>query len=463
MAENYFEQIDVFEQRNAVGGVWNYTPNSIKASEPIKVPSLNAREPAEKPIWAKQQDGTSEPIFVSPVYAQLETNNPRELMRFTEVDLPADTQLFPKHATIKQYIESYGDEVKKLIKFETQVKNVRIKDPIKHTWELEAVNIRTGASIVSTYDAVVAANGHYAVPFIPDIPGLELWNKAYPKSVSHAKLYDSPEDFREKKVVIVGGAASGLDIGAQIGSVTKGRVIVSQRAESYLAASAPSNRIVRPQIMEFLPPADHERAVRFEDGHIEDHIDSVLFCTGYFYSFPFLQSLHPPVVTDGERTRNIYKQIFYIDHPTLAFPVLAQKVTPFPMAENQAAIISRIWSGRLGLPSKEDMKRSEEAEIALRGDGKSFHIHEYPMDCDYMNELYTWAEKATLRQGLINDGKGKRGAFWGEKERWLRSQFPSIRKAFVERGEKRSEAKSFTDVGFDFEAWEREQQSIPKL
>lgn len=463
MAENHFEEIDVFEQRNVIGRVWNYTDSSIKAHESIPVPHVNAQEPAEKPIWTKQADGTTEPIFVSPVYKNLETNNPKELMRFAEKDLPPDAQLFPKHATIKQYIESYGEEVKKHIQFETQVTDLRVKDPQSDTWELIATNLRTGAVTVSTYDAVVAANGHYAVPYIPDIPGVGDWNVSFPKIISHAKFYDSPEDYRGKKVVIVGGAASGLDIGGQISAVTKGKIIVSQRSESYLAVSAPSDRIIRPQIEEFLPPTSHDRGLRFADGHIEEQVDAVLFCTGYFYSFPFLQSLKPPVVTDGNRTRNIYKQIFYIDHPTLAFPVLSQKVTPFPMAENQSAVISRIWSGRLELPSKAEMKASEDAEIRLRGDGKHFHIYEYPVDCDYMNELYNWAEKAATRPSLINGGKGKCGAFWGEKERWLRSQFPIIRRAFVDKGEHRDEIKTFVDLGFDFEAWKQEQQNGPKL
>ncbi|KAJ5223721.1 hypothetical protein N7468_008263 [Penicillium chermesinum] len=465
MAEKYFEQIDVFEQRNTIGGIWNYTPCFIKAEESstTTVPNVDAQEPAERPTWTTSPHGNTEPIFVSPIYAHLETNNPKELLRFSEKALPADAQLFPKHAVIRQYLESYGEEVKDLVQFETQVQNLKVKDPQNNTWELTATNLRTGAVITSTYDAVVAANGHYVVPYIPDILGVSAWNKAYPNSISHSKFYDSPEVFRGKKVVIIGGAASGLDIGAQIGAVTKGKIIVSQRSESYLAVSAPSDRTIRPQIAEFLPPASHDREIRFSDGHVEDQVDAVLFCTGYFYSFPFLQTLEPPVVTDGSRTRNVYKQIFYIEHPTLAFPVLAQKVTPFPMAENQAAVFARVWSGRLPLPSKEDMKASEDAEIALRGDGKAFHVYEYPVDCDYMNEMYSWAGKAQPRSGLDNDGHGKPSAFWGEKERWLRSKFPDIRRAFVNQGEKRSEIKSIVDLGFEFGAWKRRQQGAPKL
>lgn len=48
------------------------------------------------------------------------------------------------------------------------------------------------------YDAVAIANGHYAVPFIPDIPGIKEWNERYPGRIMHSKFYRRPEDFKGK-------------------------------------------------------------------------------------------------------------------------------------------------------------------------------------------------------------------------------------------------------------------------
>lgn len=459
LAEQYFDQIDVFEQRSSVGGAWNYSPGSFKIGVSTAVPHLNSHEPAEKPIWFNQPEGKREAIFISPLYDRLETNIPKGLMRYSDKPFPSDAQLFPKHGTVKQYLDEYAQDVESLIQFETQVSDVRLKDPELATWELETTNLQNGDVSLRTYDAVVVASGHFTVPHIPDIPGIASWNRSYPGAISHSKFYDSPESFRGKKVVVVGNSASGLDIGAQISEVSKGKVIVSQRSESYFAASESSDKMIYPEILEFLSSAHHNRAIRFANGRIEQQVDAVVFCTGYFYSYPFLESLSPPVVTHGWRTMNVYQQLFYIERPTLAFPVLSQRVIPFPIAENQAAVFSRVWSGRLQLPSKAYMQAWEVGEVANKGDGKAYHLLPFPLDADYLNYLYHWAASAEPRAGLANDGKGKHGTFWGERERWMRAHFPEIKRAFAEKGDQRGTIKTLAELGFiyDERKWEEEK------
>lgn len=462
LAEKSFDQIDVFEQRSSVGGAWNYSPNSSKIEKSVPIPHTNPHEPVEPPTWIAGVDGASEAVFVSPLYDRLETNIPKDLMRFAEKPFPADAQLFPKHRTVKQYLEDYAEDIRSLIQFETQVVRVTLKDPMLSTWSLTASNLHTDAGVTRTYDAVVVASGHFNVPYLPEIPGIEAWDAAYPGTISHSKLYDSTGPFREKKVVVVGNSASGLDIGSQVNEVSKGKVIVSQKSESYLASSTSGDKLIQLEIVEFLTPGPHCRSIRFSNGQVEEFVDAIIFCTGYFYSYPFLESLQPPVVTHGWRTMNVYQQLFYIDHPTLAFPVLSQRVIPFPVAENQAAAFSRVWSGRLRLPSKAAMQEWERSETAQKGDGKEFHLLPFPMDANYLNYLYEWVALAEPRDGLDNHGHGKHGTYWGEREKWMRARFPDIRKAFVERGDQRSRITKLAEVGFSFEAWKQEQEQEQK-
>lgn len=443
-----------------MGGAWNYNSSSSKTGLTTTIPHLNPHEPVERPTWTHQPGGSQEAVFVSPLYDRLETNIPKELMRFSDKSFPSEAQLFPKHGMVKQYLEEYADEVKPLIQFETQVVNVQMKNPQLSTWDLTTSNLHTGVETTRTYDAIVVASGHFTVPYLPNIDGITAWDQAYPGIISHSKFYDTPEIFRGKKVVVVGNSASGLDIGAQINEVSKGSILVSQRSESYMAASAPGDKIICPEIVEFLSSDTHNRAIRFADGRIEDEIDAVVFCTGYFYSYPFLSSLNPPVVTHGWRTMNVYQQIFYIDHPTMVFPALCQRVIPFPIAENQAAVIARVWSARLQLPSKTDMHRSEDSEVSTKGEGNAFHIMPFPMDADYLNFLYNWANEAERRPHLNNGGQGKIGTYWGEEQRWMRAHFPEIRRAFVQKGAQRSEVKTLEEVGFDFDQWKREQEQL---
>ncbi|KAF9887288.1 monooxygenase [Aspergillus nanangensis] len=459
LAENYFEKIDVFEKRSSVGGVWNYFPGAFKQSLATCVPQLDPNHPAEEPVWRTTGDaegsrGLQEPVFISPIYKTLDTNIPKELMAYGEKAFPANAQVLPKYSTVKEYLEEYAEEVKDIIQFETEVLSVEQNPDKMGTWYIITRNIRTGARQTRSYDAVVAASGHFDVPYLPDISGIKHWNEMFPGVISHSNLFDTPEDFRGIKVLVVGASASAIDIGNQINAVSKGKLLISQRSESHLLPSTASDKLYFPEIVEFLPSDRYTRAVRFADGSVETGIDSIVFCTGYLYSFPYLSALDPPVVTDGRRVLNTYQHLFYIYNTTLVFPVLPQRVIPFPLSENQAAVFARVWSGRLTVPPVVEMKAWEDATAIEKGDGTSFHLMPFPLDAQYMNLMHEWAAQAELRPWLINDGQGKSSNYWGIKEKWMRQLFPEIRKTFVSKGEERRSITSLKQLGYDFDARE---------
>lgn len=413
---------------------------------------MSPHQPLEDPIWHKTDTGR-EATFISPLYERLETNVPTVLLGYSDKPFASDVQLFPKYDILAKYQEEYAEEIKHLIHFETQVVQVTPKASAGNSWVVTTKDLQSGQISSRDYDAVVVASGHYNVPYVPAIEGIETWNKTYPGTISHSKFYDSPEGFRDKKVIVVGNLASGIDIGAQIVPVSKGRLIASVQSKSDIVLGPVTDRDEYPEIIEFLSPDTHNRGVRFKDGRIEEDIDAIVFCTGYLYSFPFLSSLNPPVVDDGKRTLNVYHHLFYIDNPTLVFPVVVQRGLPFQLSENQAAVFARVFSGRLSLPSKSEMRAWEASRIAKNGNGKEFHIIQFPEDAKYLNFLYDWALKASPRQGLENDGKGKLGVRWGEREKWVRERFPEIKRAFVSKGEKRHSIRSVQDLGFDFDQW----------
>jgi cation diffusion facilitator CzcD-associated flavoprotein CzcO len=456
-----------------VGGIWNYSGTA--QSSRIPIPQTNPRFG-----YASLRNGNddSEDLsgnqlerhqleFETPLYDNLEANIPKSLMAYSDKPFPDDAPLFPKHEMVLKYLEEYAEEVRHLIRFQTQVLDVQLKDypEAPDQWAVTSVDLRTSKPTVSIYDAVIVANGHYTVPHVPDIQGVGVWNKIYPGSIIHSKAYRKPEAFTNKKVLVIGNSASGVDISAQVSRFCKQPLLLSSRSES-MFASGPAWKDV-PEPVEFILPentespaasssSDSYRAVRFADGTIEAHIDALIFATGYFYSYPFLSNLEPPIISDGLRTRDVYQHIFHIEHPTLAFPVLNLKIIPFPLAENQCAAIARVWSGRLTLPSKKEMREWEWDVIKDRGDGKSFHVLKFPLDAETLNGLENWIASAERVNGLENDGNGKMGAFWSEKDIWMRSKFPQIKKAYAERGEKRYEVRTTEELGFDYERWKLE-------
>lgn len=48
------------------------------------------------------------------------------------------------------------------------------------------------------FDAVTVANGHFSVPYVPSIRGLEEFAELHPGSVEHSKVYRGREKYRGK-------------------------------------------------------------------------------------------------------------------------------------------------------------------------------------------------------------------------------------------------------------------------
>ncbi len=452
LAEDYFDTIDVFEQQASFGGVWNYSNDPIGRMD---IPQTNPHQPLDDPIWHSISDqlGTvksaQHATFVSPMYEHLETNIPHSIMEFPDLPSLEDHQLFPSREAVMHYLEDYGEDVRHLVSFQTQVVDIDQKRSGAHQVWLK--DLRTDTVYEKTYDAIVVANGHYSVPRLPNIKGIKEWNHVNSGIISHTKFYRRPGPFANKRVIIVGNAASGTDIASQIGTVCKNPLLMSQRSESILAYATGYKEDL-PEIAEFLPNSHGTRAVRFVNGRVEEDIDAVLFATGYYYSFPFLSKLESRLISTGERVQHIYRHLFYIDNPTIAFIGLPSKIIPFRTAQGQAAVVARVWADRLELPSILEMRKWEEDVVAKKGDGRAFHVLSFPEDFDYHNELVDWASCATGREG-------KMPMRWSANETWARERFPAIKKAFADKGDARHGIKTLQELGFDYSAWLKEQHS----
>jgi cation diffusion facilitator CzcD-associated flavoprotein CzcO len=472
-AEKAFDKIVLFEQRSRPGGIWIYTGDQ-RDENLFDIPQTNPNKDVQQPEWRSKEavtngnidpvgiNGTSKiPSFLSPMYESLETNIPRGLMGFQDLDWPSESQLFPTHETVLKYIDKYSADVQDLVRYCTQVINVSPTDPhaTSSPWAVSTRNLMTNEDTTEVYDAVIVANGHFIVPYIPPMPGIKEWAAQHPGRISHSKYYRKSEDFAGKKVIVVGNSASGADVSAQIAELCQKPLLWSTRSQSMFSAThgtagEDQKRREVPPIKQFLAGS---RGVLFEDGTEEHNIDAVVFATGYFYSLPFLQDVEPKLITTGERVNHTYQHIFYAPRPTLSFLALNQRVIPFPIAEAQSAVLARVYSGRLSLPSHPEMREWEESIEEEMGAGRNFHLLPFPKDANYINAMSKWALSAKSKEGLDNDGKGKIPPIWGEWEYWCRENFPKIRQAFGKMGEKRRQIRDVGELGFDFEEYQKER------
>lgn len=177
------------------------------ADAPLKIPEqLPCRTPAV----------TQDRFTDSPVYPGLETNVDAGVMSYSQEPIPTIRSQwsidrhgpetpFRHHTVIRQYIEDLltkkGHDG--LVEYHTTVEQA-IKNFDTQKWTLTLRRRELHNESPSDYwwteefDAVVVASGHYAVPYIPAIPGLEEFAKAYPRSIEHTKHYRGPETYRGK-------------------------------------------------------------------------------------------------------------------------------------------------------------------------------------------------------------------------------------------------------------------------
>ncbi|RFU81965.1 thiol-specific monooxygenase [Trichoderma arundinaceum] len=430
-AQGAVDSITIFEQQDEVGGVWYY---SGLAPKEVPVPQQNPFWGPEPSIWP---EGAPAPVFPSPMYERLHANIPGCLMGFHDWKFSSDAWVFPKREEIQEYLVRYAEDLRHLIKFRHQVTQVDLETRDgRDQWHLEAASTLNDDQVVrETYDAVVIANGHYSVPFIPAIKNIQEFNKAHPSIIRHSKQYRKNDLFKGKKVVVVGNGPSGLDIALQINEVAARTLMSVRHATSPDKISHIGCEEV-PEIVEFLPD---QRGVLFKDGSTETDIDYIVFCTGFLFGYPFLPNLNHKIITSGRGVHGLYQHLFLIQHPTLVFPALNMKSVPWPLAESQAAVFSAVWSNDLELPSNEEMEQWS-TELEER-EGEALHI--FPAlgdDGKYINEFYDWAKKATH--------VGKEPPRWDGELFWQREISMEAKIKFEEEGCK---AKTLAELGFVYE------------
>lgn len=435
-AQKTFEEIVVFEQQDEIGGIWYYHD---QAPADYPVPQEDPFLSPDQPI---QPSPDTAPVFPSPMYDRLHANIPKAVMNFSDHRFREDDWIYPSREAIQRYLLEYAEDVRDLIRFKFQVKRVTLhpRDG-QDKWEIEAHSTINSEVVKDVFDAVVVANGHYSVPFIPDAKNIKEFQKAYPGAIIHSKQYRKAQAYKDKKVVVVGNGPSGLDLALQISETCKGKPLVSVRHPTLPERLAHANSDEVGEIDEFLID---QRGIRFKDGRVETDIDVIVYCTGFLFSFPFLPDMERKLVSNGGGVHGTYKHIFLVQHPTLAFPGLNMKAAPWPVSEAQAAVFSAVWSNRLQLPPTDEMEAwSKELD---RQQGDALH-HFGPLgDAYYLNELHDWVMMATE--------VGKEPPRWNDELMWQRQIFIEAKTTFEKLGCK---AKTLEELGYRYEPKKQDQ------
>ncbi|KAI8885844.1 FAD/NAD(P)-binding domain-containing protein [Backusella circina FSU 941] len=372
--ENHFETITVYERSDRVGGTWNYSPQT---NAPPPIPCTQALT----------NDHTLEhpkDIF-SPIYESLHTNLPHTVMCFKDVPFPEDTPYFPTHRHVLSYVQRFAVEqnLMPMVRLSTQVENVQFE---KGVWTVTATNIESGIKSHDEFEAVIVANGHYTIPYIPDVPGLAESETFL--EIFHSRDYRTPDRFKDKTLLVIGGGSSASDIVRESSTVAT-KVYQTIRTETELSRRSVAQNPPNVEQIGLLTSIDpHTKTIHCGDKTLTD-IDTIVFATGYLFSFPFLpfqEERH--LIKTGQKVYHLNNYLFYNNNPTLSFIGLPIRVVPFPLMQTQAVAVARYLSGKLVMldheltpPTKtgDDDDRNE----FIMGVGREF---------DYVEKLGAWAE-----------------------------------------------------------------------
>ncbi|XP_010938993.1 flavin-containing monooxygenase FMO GS-OX-like 9 [Elaeis guineensis] len=332
----------VLEQNHDIGGQWLYDPRVEEEDALGRVTPLKVH---------------------SSVYASLRVMSPRLSMGFTDFPFLArkgrDMRAFPGHREIYLYLRDFCDwfGLRELIRFDTRVDNVAMVGSAESgnnlKWVVGSKATNGGKVVEEIFDAVVVANGHYSQPWMPNIKGMDVWTR---KQI-HSHVYRVPEPYRDEVVVVVGSSLSGQDISMELVSAAKEVHISSKSLEISEGLSKVISKYPNLHLHLQIDSLCEDGQVLFVDGS-SVIADSIIYCTGYSYSFPFLDT-KGIVVVDGNRVGPLYEHTFPpLLAPSLSFVGIPKKILGFPFFESQAKWIAQLLSGKKTLPSSDDMMKA---------------------------------------------------------------------------------------------------------
>lgn len=191
---------------------------------------------------------------------------------------------------------------------------------------------------------------------------------------------------------MIGAGPSGIDLAHIISKVAQ-RVTLAHHLSKNLETKFKSNLDQKPDVQKLT-----ETGAEFVDGS-ECSYSTILYCTGYKYSFPFL-SVDCGVESDNNYVRPLYKHCLSINRPTLAFLGLTSFNCVSQTVDLQSRFCLTFMMGKKSLPSKKEMLEETEREMNERrscGD-KIHHAHTMgPRQGNYFIDLAKTADLVPIK------------------------------------------------------------------
>ena len=401
--ESHFDEIVLFERRDVLGGVWvlDEAPDELDVPPGVDQntldPQLSIPEFEDKLQTARADQ---QRFLHTAAYKGLRTNIPELLMTYsddkdwkTAEDERVD-DVYVRGHVIQRYLNNYLKRHEDHIVYRTTVEDVKkdytVQDaPFELVLRTETDEVDSEGRAVDvwtkrTFDAVIVATGHYHVPSIPDVPGIDEVYRQFPKLINHSKTFRSVEDFKDQTIIIIGSRASGADI-VELGAKYAKQIYQSKRGGNRVRGSDSSNVEFKPVISKY-EVLNGDVLVHFEDGSTVTNPDKIIYATGFRFSYPFLNKSYPSFTT-GYIIPDLYQHTFYTKDPQLAFVGVPTDAISFRAFEYQAILVSRYLAQKVVLPPLEEQIRWTLARYREKGDTRAYHTIDWGKKFEYWDLL----------------------------------------------------------------------------
>jgi len=351
-------------------------------------------------LWVYQNDNG-----LSSAYKSLHINSEARVSSFIDFPFRPGAPLYPDHEQMTRYLREYAEHFELIPRIRFNSRVTRVEEGSG------GLLVTAEGAEPELYDGVVVASGHQSIPRDP--PEVKSFTGQY----LHAHDYRVPEPFAGKRVLVIGPGNSGVDVAADICTVTDRTVLCARSPVLImprLMFGVPNSRTLVKLEKPWVPwpvriwmrglltrvfhgrmeqwgfrtpktrthPISHPTLishiawqriqvrpgiekvigdeVRFVDG-VTERFDAIIAATGYLTRFPFLADDKVPL----KGTRPVlYNRVVHPTMPGLYFVGLfdVSGGSNIRMMDDQSEYVAAIADGRVKLPDRAAMLQAIEVD-----------------------------------------------------------------------------------------------------
>lgn len=123
---------------------------------------------------------------------------------------------------------------------------------------------------------------------------------------------------------------------------------------------------------------------------------------------------------------NLYRDVFYIPDPSLAFIGLSINTSAFSFFEYQSLAVARVFSGQARLPDLDRRNAAYAELVQQKGGGRHLHLLGRDLERVYVKETVEWINKDAKETGAV--------PIEGHSEEWLKASDSTLEMIIAKYG-----------------------------